>query len=275
MIQFNIKFSDDPKFQHIGDTLRALAYVFVHHIDLWLKLVDELSYIINIPNITAKAVFNHFQLSELSELSNIPLPKHSLDDNNLTMVANTFTEAIKETPTLKRYVDEKMDVIFTMWDFCSYLFVPVRLTKNDLPDRKKINGLRYWLLTVFTLPFNIEYAFRYLNIIKRYDIIKEGKDKLTPANVEQFKNSINKDWINKIINEYYTAGQFTQEFIRTVMRFIILSSIDIMKHYNCRIEDGYKICKEFDGTWLIAEDIMVVAQNQKIASLTPLVKIKD
>ena len=268
MTSLDIRFSDDPVFQYMADTVRALSYVFVHHIDLWLKLSDDLAYMMpTLTDITASEFFNYFLMDP---------SKNPLNDNTLNMIANTFVEAVTETPTLKRYVDLSLNQVAIMWRYCSYLFVPVRLNKESIPNNVKYDTLKHWIVTVFVLPFNVEYASKYANIIKRYTIVKEGKDKLTPENIAQFKSNIKIDWINKIINEYYTSGQFTQEFIRTVMYYLILSSIDILKKYNPRIAEGRAICKEYDGTWLVPfGDKMVDTQLQKTGSLTPLVRLKE
>lgn len=270
MISLDIKFSDDPKFQHMADTLRALSFVFVHHIDIWLKLYSNLNYMMmGFGNLTASMFFNHFMKtsSETSEISS----------EHLNVIANTFLGAISQTPTLKRYSETGVsDPVITMWSFCHYFFVPVRLNEDTIPQEMKVQSLKRWITTIFVIPFNIEYCSKYSNLIKKYTIINEGKDKLTPNAISQFKNNIKIEWINKIISDYYTVGQFTQEFIRTMMYMVILSSIDILKKYNPFIKETCTINPSYDGRWIPAfGDEMVNEQLKKINELTNLVRLKD
>lgn len=269
MISLDIKFSDDPKFQHLQDTLRVLAYVFTHHIDLWLQMYRNLNFMLTgFTNLTASMFFNHLMKSnaESSEISK----------EHFNIVANTFVEAIKQTPTLKRYVENDGDAVLTMWKFCHYLFVPVRLNEDTIPLDVKVNSLKRWITTVFVIPFNIEYTSKFSNLIKRYNVIHDGIEKMTDMAIQQFKTNIKIDWINKIINDYYNVGQFTQEFIRTFMYVLVLSSIDILKKYNPFVKEACAINPNYDGRWIPSfGDEMINIQLRKINELTPLVKLRD
>ena len=268
MISLDVKFSDDPAFQHIGDSLRALTYTFVHHIDVWLKLYSDIySSTTGFVDISASMMFNHF----MKTASNT----NELSISMLNIIANTFTEAIKETPVLKRYIETQSDPVMTMWKFCHYFFVPVRLNDDTIPQDVKIDSMRKWLTTIFTIPFSIEYCSKFASAIKRYNDIAEGKNRLTQETIKLFKE-IKCDWINKIINEYYSKNQFTQEFIRLFMHVAILSSIDILKKYNPFIKEACHINKDYDGRWVPAfGDEMVNTQLKKINELTKYVKLGD
>lgn len=269
MNSLDIKFSDDPRFQHLPDTLRALTYVFTHHIGSWLQMYSNLNFMISgFGDLTAGAFFNHLMKSNstTSEISR----------EFLNIISNTFAEAIKRTPTLKKYIETDEDSVMIMWNFCHFFFVPVRLNDDTIPTNIKIDSLRRWLTTVFILPFNIEYCSKYSGLIKRYNIIHEGIDRFTTDKIKTFENDIAPEWINKVINEYYTTNHFTQEFIRTMMYIVILSSIDILKKYNPFIKEACSINPEYDGRWIPAfGDEMFNSQLKKINELTPLVKLKD
>lgn len=269
MISLDIKFTDDPAFQHMNDTLRTLAYVFAHHIDIWLKLYSDLNYTMaEFVDITASMVFNHFMKSTNNE--------YELSVPMLNIIANTFTEAVKQTPILKRYVETKSDPVMTMWKFCHYFFVPVRLNEDTIPQHVKVESLRKWLTTIFTIPFNVEYCSKFASVVKHYTEISEGKDKMTPSAIKQFKENIKIDWINQIINEYYSKDQLTQKFIRLVMHVALLSSIDILKKYNPFIKEACTINPNYDGRWVPAfGDEMVNTQLKKIDELTKYVRLRD
>ena len=269
MISLDVKFSDDPAFQHIGDSLRALAYVFVHHIDMWLKLYADLKFMMDgFADITASMFFNHLMKSSGTE---------ELSVSMLNIIANTFMEAIKETPVLKRYADTKTDPVMGMWKFCHYFFVPVRLNDESIPQDVKIESLRKWLTTIFVIPFNAEYCSKYSSVVKKYTLISEGRDKLTQNAVVQFKDNIKVDWINKIIAEYYVGkATFTLEFVRLTMHVALLSSIDILKKYNPFVKEACAINPNYDGRWVPSfGDEMVNTQLKKINELTVMVKLKD
>lgn len=269
MNTLDIKFSDDPRFQHIADSLKALAYVFVHHIDIWIKTYESLEYMImGFRDLSASQFFNHF-IKSSEETS-------TMSDSTLSIIANTFLEAAKTMPIMKRYADDgSSDAVSLMWNMCHYFFVPVRLDDDTIPKDIKMKSLKYWLTAIFILPFNPEYASRYVNLVKKYTIVNESKNKLTPDKLAQF-SGIKVDWMGKIIADYYTTGHATQEFVRVVMHLALLSSIDILKKYNPFIREACAINPNYDGRWIPPfGDEMINTQLRKINELTPLVKVKE
>lgn len=270
MLSLNLKYSDDPKYQHIADTLRALTYMFAHHIDIWLKLSDDIETIsTGFSDLSASKFFNHLMQSD-SETS-------ELKAFDFGIVANTFIQAIKSTPILKRYVNEKEDAITSMWKFCKYFFCPVRLNDATVPEGVKINSLRRWLTTVFTLPFNKEYAVKFANLVKKYNYTTEAKQRFNadPRKVENFKQVIKPDFTTAVIGEYYSEGSFAQEFLRTFMDIVVLSSIDILKKYNPFIKEARVINPAYDGRWIMPfGDEMFSAQLRQLDSLKKFVIVK-
>jgi len=271
-LSFNTRYKNDLKFINLSDTLKSLTYTFIHHIDLWLDLARRLeSLYLSSVELNAGDLFNTL-MKTYQTYENISNESELLD-SQLQQVAKTFVESISETPKLSRFTQHnvKSDAILTMWEYCHYFFVPVRLNQESIPDVVKLQTMRKWLTVVFTLPFYTDYTRKYLNTINNVEYIEEGRSTLkNPDKIENIINKINISWIIGIINEVYNPDVFLQNFIRTFMHVSLMASIEILKKYNPFIVDCTKINPNYDGTWIISLDPMFSEQLFKISSLLKL-----
>jgi len=261
------------KFRYMSDTLKALAYTFIHHVDLWLELTRNLdSLYLSALDLNAGDLFNvlmktnpsHENMSNSSELL----------DSQLQKISKSFVDAIGKTPKLSRYLQHSMksDTTLTMWEFCHYFFVPVRLNQETIPDTVKIQTLRKWLTIIFTLPFCDEYARKYGSTINNIENISEGRVLLqNPDKIENIISQVDANWVCTVISESYNPKVFLQSFIRTFMHVALMSSGDILRKYNPFIVDCTKINPSYDGSWVIPLDPMFTDQLFKISSITKFV----
>ena len=118
---------------------------------------------------------------------------------------------------------------------------------------------------------------KYANVVKKYSSTTEAKSRFnaTPSKIDNFKMVIKPDFINVVIGEYYTVGSFAQEFLRTFMDLVLLSSIDIIKVYNPFIKEACVINPKYDGRWIAPfGDEMFSAQLRHLDSLKKYVNVK-
>lgn len=276
-LSFNTKYKDDIKFQNLGDTLKALAYTFIHHVDLWMELSSNLeSLYLSTMDLNAGDLYNQLMKSNIAHenVSNTS----ELMDSQLQKVAESFISAIAKTPKLSRYAQHsvKSDNVLTMWEYCHYFFVPVRLNQESIPNVVKIQTLRRWLTIIFTIPFYEEYARKYVNAINNIEDIDEGKASL--MNTTKLENIINKveaQWVCVVISEAYNPELFLQSFIRTFMNVALMASLEILKKYNPFIVECSRINPSYDGSWVVSLDPMFSEQMMQLSSLTKLLVTID
>jgi len=276
-LSLGIKFQDDVKYQHLDDTLRGLTYVFIHHIDIWLSLYPKIENILaTYPDINAGNIFKELMVATSVDSSDVG---NELKEYQMEVIAKTFLDGISATSKLSRYMEKtnKTDSILTMWEYCHYLFVPVRLDHESIPDMIKVASLRKWTTLIFTLPFMDIYRNKFSTAYKEISYIKEGKDRFNadPSKIKKIIEDIAPKWTSIVIGEVYNNKIFLQSFVRMFMTVSLLASVEILKIYNPAIVETYSTNISYDGKWVMAMDPMYSKQNFQIKSLMKYISVKQ
>lgn len=269
-----IKFRDDPKFIHLDDTLRCLAYVFIHHLDIWISLVqkqlqeDSTRSYLSEPNLDAGKLFNNLLLAQ--PFNNTFL-QTELSERQYEIILNTFQQAVLKNKTLAFYAKTFTDPNECMWEFCHYLFIPVRLQYDSIPKDIRIRSLRKWINIVFTLPFIKTYTDKYITTINNANFLQDVYNRLSddPSKIERF-TQIDTDWTFGTINRSYNKDNPTQIFVRLFMNIMLIASVEILKKYCPNFHQCVAVNPDFDGNWLNPFDHQHMDHLQEINKLTVL-----
>ena len=275
-----VKFKDDPKFIHIDETLKCLTYIFMHHLDIWISLCQNNTNsgtgYASMADIDAGKVFNNLLIT--MPMSSNATNKTEITDEQFNLVAQTFRNYIDRNPSSKMnyYAKGFNDPIECMWEFCHYLFVPVRLQHDTIPKMMKINSLRKWLTVSFTLPFVRNYTDKYLNAINNIQFLQAIYDKLIddPTKIEKLK-SIDDNFAQITIARVYNEQNPTQIFVRIYMNIVLMASIEIMKKYCPNYPECYRINPNYDGAWLNPFDPIFSEHLLELNNLTQLLSTKQ
>lgn len=271
-----IKFKEDPKFVHIDDTLRILTYIFIHHIDLWLKLTKKLASnnFNNIYNelnqVDAGKVYNALMLTQPFDVIG-GRTDTELSDSEYEGICNTFYTCVKQNKRLSFHLKDIVDPQECMWEYCHYFFVPVRLQHNSLPKSVQSNSLRKWLNVIFTLPFIPQYVRKFESVVPGvmgletiYRNLQENPNKVTQI------SKIELDWAYSTIARSFNKDNTTQAFIRLFMYISLLCSVEILKKYCPNYRACAAINPDFDGVWLNPFDQQHIDHLQELNKLTSL-----
>lgn len=268
-----IKFRDDPKFIHLDDTLRCLAYVFIHHLDIWVSLAqkqmqeDTTRSYLSEPNLDAGKLFNNLLLAQpFTNMSNT-----EMNETQYETILNTFTQAALKNQKLSFHARNYNNPAECMWEFCHYLFIPVRLQYDTIPKDIRMNALRKWVNVVFTLPFIRSYTEKYVAIINNANFLQDVFNRLSddPSKIEKF-TQIDTEWTFNTISRTYNKDNPTQIFVRLFMNILLIASVEILKKFCPNYHQCVAVNPDFDGSWLNPFDHQHMDHLQEINKLTVL-----
>ena len=273
-----IKFKEDPKFVHLDEILRILAYTFIHHLDLWIKLTNKLctNSFNNVYNelnqVDAGKVYNTLMLTQPFE--SVTRGETEISDREYEAVLNTFYSCIQKHKRLSFYLKDIVDPQECMWECCHYLFIPVRLQHSSLPKSVQSNSLRKWLNVIFTLPFISQYVRKYESIIPNIKTLESVYERLIgdPEKVTKF-TKIEPEWVYGVIAKTYAKDNGAQVFIRLFINIALLCSVEILKKYCPNIRACVAINPDFDGVWLNPFDQQHIDHLQELNKLTSLLTV--
>lgn len=278
-MNLRIKFKDDPKFIHLDDVLKCIAYCFIHHLDFWVQLSQQqlnsewgANLFNSQSNLDAGKIYNNLMLTQPFGQSFIS--KTELSEAQYEAVVLTFNAALEKQTKLAFMAKKIEDPFECMWEFCHYLFIPVRLQHDSIPKEIRMNSLRKWVNIVFTLPFIRAYTEKYISAINNIAFIQDVLNKLIddPSKISKFMK-IDDAWVFGTISRTYNKENPTQIFIRLFMNVLIIISVEILKKYCPNYHQCAAINPDWDGNWLNPFDTYHMDHLQEINKLTALVSV--
>lgn len=273
-----ISFKEDPKFVHLDETLRILAYIFTHHLDIWIKLTKKLTSntfnnVYNEQNqVDAGKVYNTLMLTQPFDM--IGKSDMELSNAEYEAVVNTFYSCVQANKRLSFHAKSIVDPSECMWELCHYFFIPVRLQHSSLPKNVQANSLRKWLNLIYTLPFIPQYSRKFESAIPSITLLEQVYYKLAsdPKRISQI-TSIEPDWIYQGITRSQLVKNPTRDFVRLFINVSLLCSVEILKKYCPNYRACAAINPDFDGTWLNPFDQFHTDHLQELNKLTMLLTI--
>jgi hypothetical protein len=259
-------YTNDPKFSLLAESFKSLAYVFVHHIDLWLQAAKILEkFYMSFPSMHAGSIFQSLFISQ-KELD--IFPNHLFE-----IVITSFNTAINGTP-INRYCSS-LNAFDTMFECCKYFFIPSRLNTGTLSHALKELSLRHWILLIMTLPLT-KYSLKLGNLVGDVSIISDGIQSFAanPEKITMFVTNMQSEWVrNYIVTESYNKRHPAVVFSRTCMSVALFASMEIHKRYNPCIIEASKVNPTYNGQWsMLMVDSFFVDQVKKLHSLFELVQ---
>ena len=276
-MSLRMNFRDDPKFIHLDDVIKCIAYCFVHHLDLWVNLSQQQlnsewgKSIFNQSSVDAGKLYNNLMLTQPFSTDGITT---ELSESQYESVVLTFNNSIEKQPKLSFIAKKYSDPYECMWEFCHYLFIPVRLQHDSIPKDIRMTSLRKWVNTIFTLPFIRAYTEKYNTVINNVGFIGDVLNKLLddPIKIENFMK-IEANWVFNTISRTYNKENPTQIFIRLCTNIILIASVEILKKYCPNYHQCASINPNYSGEWINPFDTKHMEHLQEINKLTALVNV--
>ena len=245
---FSVPFKNDTIFVEIKDIIYSLMYALVNNIDivgkysLLMKTNDDSFNVSNAGN-----CYNTLFLTNNFELT----------DEEFTKISLSFRNVLNNNSKFKMLVSKIPDSINLIVFFTKYLYIPVRLDFNSIPDGLKIKYCKQYIMTLCIL-FNNNYIEKYISTLPELDIYKRCWESL-------LKN--NKVDENICANMKRAATYATHVFYNYMFNLLITISLEIIKKF-C---PNYYQCKEinpkYDGSWVSPLDDDVNVQISQIQGI--------
>lgn len=266
---FGLKFSDDPKYIHIGETFKSVLFAIIKHLHVAKRIVKHQNLDGNI-ELHAGKIYNNYMVTNI--LSTNTMHDNEILDQELESFATIFKSSIEKKIHLKGESVKFTDPILHLFEFCKYFFIPVRLNTSTLSDDVKINSIRKWITIILSLPFNKEYTRKYEDVVANIDYLQQATDKIFENSITMEKmENITDEFVGKTIAKYKTNNT-AQRYIRLIGYITIISSVEVMKKYCPNIYECMKINPHYDGSWVNPFDKIF---NEQVADINTLLELCD
>lgn len=266
---FSVPFKNDTIFVEIKDIIYSLMYALVNNIDivgkysLLMKTNDDSFNVSNAGN-----CYNTLFLTNNFELT----------DEEFTKISLSFRNVLNNNSKFKMLVSKIPDSINLIVFFTKYLYIPVRLDFNSIPDGLKIKYCKQYIMTLCIL-FNNNYIEKYISTLPELDIYKRCWESLLKNNkidenicanmkraatYEVLKNNC---LVKPKESDAQRRGHPTHVFYNYMFNLLITISLEIIKKF-C---PNYYQCKEinpkYDGSWVSPLDDDVNVQISQIQGI--------
>jgi hypothetical protein len=230
-----VKYNEDPVFINLLPTLKSLAITFFKHIDLFIQISRQHTY----DDGDSSIVFN-----TLMCLNNVStMYQNELSAEEFNAFITTFNAVVSIKRELRGIV-QGLSPIDTCWKLCHYFIVPIRISTDDFPKTLKEKILKKWISVSFVMPFIPKFNERFASSVyyteeytRFYDAISIDKSKM-----DMIKSRFVDAFFDTVITlKNGTEKNLSAVFLRTHMHLMLLSSIEIMKHFVPNINECLKI----------------------------------
>ena len=272
-MSMTIHLTDDPKFVRKADTFKALAYVFMKHLSLWIKIHERYTDINSIMNnnldIDAGLVYNMLFITANGDKE---LTTEEFD--SVCISFKTFIDRNAKNLSIAHSVKNISDPRDFMWALCHYFFVPVRLQDTTIPKQIRDISLRKWLSVVFILPFMRAYAGKFSRAINNVAYVSSIYDRLInePERITKLMKADDEFFFTSFGTSSSASAATT--FVRIYMNLLLYSSLEVLKKYNPCFLECVRINPEYDGTWINPFDQLFNEQYDELTKLSELVVVK-
>lgn len=269
--ELHLEYSKDPKYIYIEESFKCLIVAIIANLAISQKILKEQSFE-GCDKLDAGDIFNGLMIKNYSGTDH----PDELSNEDLMAIASVFKQQIEKQPHLKIYAMNSTDPINCLFDILHYMFIPIRLDVETIPDSIKLQSLRKWLTLVMTLPFQFIYSSQYEKSINGITFLQEATEKMLSSDHVLIRiSSVQPEFIVKTIARNHTSNT-TQRFIRLVGHMVIILSIEILRKYCPNILECCRINPSYNGVWLnLAFDNIFQQQVSELTKITECFEISD
>jgi len=257
----NVNFETDLTFME----MKNIARIFIHSITKNINILIELNKKQTFENTSN---INPFQdAGTFYNYCQIYTSIISIGDSELAQIANTFKSTMMNSKY--RNISEKItDPLKHILYFTKYMYIPVRINYNSIPQYLQINYLKTWLTTLLLLVTKPEYINKYQSVYKNIDIYKRCLDILMSN--EDTRNKLSNtpyQSIENILTTSAVANNGLHNFIQLLLKFVFHINIEIVNKFCPNFNICQTVNKNYDGSWLSPLDPDVNEQLNKFKNI--------
>lgn len=275
-MDLRLSFRDDPKFVHLEDTLKALIYSVANNLSVPINIVKNQHFMEGNMDIKAGIIYNNYMMRNPYNTNTTHADE--ITDDAINIIATVFKTTMEKNDRLKIYALEIDDPLECMFEFCHFLFIPVRFQISTLSKDIKINSLRKWLTVISSLPLNKSYTSKYIDAISNIQKLHQISDKLLEdESIVKKIESLNYEFIRKAVSSMSYASMTinpTLAFIKLYGNIILIATLEILKVWCPNILECIRINPNYDGSWINPFDQMCNDQYTEITKLMQLFNTK-
>lgn len=243
--------------------------IFYKHSNIVLQLVVKLgisNFYTFLDLLGKDEIFNN----DIGLMYNTQTFNNIIDYEYVNVLAQDFISLCRSTRELAQGVP--IELTTQPWKFmfnaCYYLFIPLRINHNSIPEIVQLNNLIKWLNLIYLLPvsknFISLYQINYLEENKYFATLSNVKTVISikekmrdPKNIHSFCAAIYKKATN------HTAITFVKCYSVAILNICI----DIIKHYCPNIQKYIEMNIAFKGQWLAIDDRLYNKQINMLKTL--------
>lgn len=275
-INMSVRLTDDPIFVHREDTFKALSYIFLRHLNIWITLHERYndinSLMDNNLNLDAGLVYNVLFVTSNGD--------KELTGQQFDTVCTSFAQFIERNKGKLKIAHQLKNITDPRdltWAACHHFFVPVRLQDHSIPKHIRDISLRKWLSVIFVLPFMRPYSGKFSRVINNVEFVNGLYDRLVnePEKIKHLMNIAKDEFFLTLMGPSYATKSSMCTFVRIFMHLVLYCSLEIMKKYNPVFLECVRINPKYDGTWINPFDQLFNEQYNEITKLSELVIVKN
>lgn len=257
----NVNFESEISFTE----MKNISYYLIHSLMKNINIVVDLS---KRQTIDSTSNINPFQDAGIFyNLSLVLNSIVSITDGELAQIANTFKVDLMNSK-YKNISEKLTDPIKHLEYFTKFMYIPVRLNYNTIPQYLQLTYLKSWLTVLIILTTRSEYINKYQSVYKNIDIYKRCLEVL--MNNEDTRRKMSNTTVQAIENILTTLAAQNNglhNFIQLFSKFIFHINIEIINKFCPNFNTCQTINKKYDGIWLSPLDPDVNQQISRIKSI--------
>jgi hypothetical protein len=257
IFNFTIQFKNDIIFTESREVIYSLVYALINNIDI----IGELNKTNNLSEIqifNAGVLYNTLSISKQIQ---------QVSEEQLYKIATSFRACVSKNKTFSALVAKFTDPVQLLIYFTKYLYIPVRIDFNTIPENLRIVHLKQYLTTLISLYSN-NYVDKFLPIMPTLDKYKQCWDQINQADIGSKIYARMKDMSYDIIRSYCLLkpkeDKPTHCFLYGIYQLTLNMSIEIIKKFCPNYHQVKAINPKYDGTWISPIDDDVNCQIQQL-----------
>ena len=255
---FCIQFKNDIIFTETREIIYSLVYSIINNIDVVAELIKEN----NIKNL------NIFNAGNLYNTLSVTTQIKQISDEQLYKFASSFRTCVSKNKSFSIIVSKFTDPVQLLLYFTRYLYIPVRLDFNTIPENLKILYLKQYITTLISLYSN-NYIDKFMPIIPTLEKYKQCWEQINgssdPSKIYLRMKDMNYDIIRSNCLVKPKDDKATHCFIYGLYALTMDISIECIKKFCPNYYQVKNINPKYDGSWVSPIDDDVNTQIQQLS----------
>jgi hypothetical protein len=247
IFNFTIQYKNDIVFTESREIIYSLVYSLMNNIDIVVEVFKG-------NNMKELAVYNAgIMFNTLS----ITKQLQQINEEQLYKIATSFRSCIAKNKNFTMIASKITDPVQLLVYFTKYLYIPVRIDYNTIPDNLRIVHLKQYLTTLMNLFMN-SYVDKFLPIMPTLEKYKQCWEQILNAPIGSKVYLKMKDVSYDVVRSNCLVKPKEEKpthcFIYGLYQLTVNISIEIIKKFCPNYNQVKNINPKYDGTWISAID---------------------